>query len=135
MAAAWFTSSGGGSGAAATGTLTVTMTDLAVTPSQPLLPGGIGAAAFTVSNSTAQTVTLVSVVRNGAVTVDGGGACTAANAGVTFTDQTGLSTPIAASSTNQTIDLPGSVTMASTSAQVCQGATFRIPVAIAVRLQ
>jgi hypothetical protein len=127
---AYFTSSGTGSAAASTGTmLTVTVAATAGTPATPLHPGGTGDVSLRVANPNAFAVTLVSVAGTGG-TITAGNGCSPT--GVTFTDQTGLSVPIAASGTTQ-VNLPGAAAMNVTSAALCQGATFSIPVTITVR--
>ena len=129
---AYFTSSGSGTGHASTGTMsTVTLNATAGTPSTPLYPGGTGDVSLEVNNPNAYAVTLVSVTGNGTITHDGPhSGCT--TTGVTFTDQTGLSTTIPASATNHQILLSGAVSMDSTSSNGCQGAAFSIPVTITV---
>jgi len=83
-----------------------------------------------VNNPNAYTVTLVSVSGNGTITPDGGHAgCT--TTGVSFTNQTGLSTTIGASGTTL-VHLSTAAGMATTSSSGCQGATFSIPVSITV---
>ena len=127
---AYFTSSGTGSAAASTGTmLTVTVAATAGTPGTPLYPGGTGDVTLRVTNPNAYPVTLVGVAGTGG-TITASNACSPT--GVTFTDRTGLSTPIAASGTTQ-VDLPGAAAMNTTAANLCQGATFSIPVTITVR--
>jgi hypothetical protein len=129
----YFTSSGNGAGSASTGTMqTVTLAATTATPSTPLLPGSTGDVALKVSNPNNFAVTLISVTAaSGSITADGNhSSCT--STGVTFTGQTGLSTTIPAAST-VTVDLPGAASMSTTSSAGCQGATFSIPVTIAVQ--
>lgn len=129
---AYFTSSGKGTGPASIGTMAaVTVATTTATPSTALLPGGTGDVTLEVTNHNGYAVTLVSVVgTGGAITADGGHpGCT--TTGVTFTNQTGLSTNIPASSTSA-IDLPGAAAMSAASSAGCQGATFSIPVTITV---
>jgi hypothetical protein len=131
-ALAYFTSSGSAHGSASTATL-LTVTAGAGTPSTPLLPGGTGDVALTVTNPNNFAVTLVSVAGNGAITADGGHpGCT--TTGVTFTAPTGSPLPVTilANSTNQVVDLPGAAAMSLTASNACQGATFSIPVTIVV---
>ena len=129
---AYFTSSGSGSGSASTGTMsTVTLNATAGTPLTPLYPGGTGDVSLEVNNPNAYTVSLVSVTGNGPITHDAGhSGCLAT--GVTFTDQTGLTKSIPASTNNFQINLAGAVSMDSSSSSGCQGATFSIPVTITV---
>jgi len=126
---AYFTSSGDGAAAASVGSMkTVTLTAATATPATPLRPGGTGDVTLEVTNPNGFPVTLISVAKSGTITADGGHAgCT--TTGVTFTDQTALSTAISASST-VAVDLPGAVSMSAASSPGCQGATFSIPVTI-----
>lgn len=130
---AFFHSSGAGNGKGAAGTMsTVTINATAGTPSTPLYPGGTGDVSFQVNNPNAYAVTLVSVAGNGAITPDAGHAsCT--TAGVTFANQTGLSTTIPASASGYQIHLSGTVSMSTASSSGCQGATFSIPITITVQ--
>ncbi len=101
-------------------------------PSASLLPGGTADVVLDVKNPNPYTVTLVSVVGSlsGTVSADPGhSGCTPT--GVTFTNQTSLSVPIAQSATTR-IDLPGASSMSTASPSGCQGATFSIPVTITV---
>jgi hypothetical protein len=133
VAYAYVTSTGSGAGTAAAGSMqTVTIDALPQVPSGALLPGATADATFAVDNPNPVTVTLVGVVQNGTISVNGGSGCTLANSGVSFTNQTGLSISIPASTTDYAIDLGGAVAMASTSANACQNATFMIPVTITV---
>jgi len=130
---AYFTSSASGTGSAGTGTMQiVTVAAATAVPSTPLRPGGTGDVTLKVTNPNSYPVTLVSVTSAaGTITADSGHpACT--TTGVIFTDQTGLSTTLAAGSTT-TIDLPGAASMSTASSAGCQGAMFSIPVTIAVR--
>jgi hypothetical protein len=132
---AYFSASGQGPGAANVGSMqTVTVATATATPSTPLLPGGTGDVTLEVTNPNDFAVTLVSVTGTGApVTADSGHpGCT--TTGVTFTDQTGLSTVIPASSTTA-VDLSGAASMSTASSAGCQGATFSIPVTITVQQQ
>jgi hypothetical protein len=128
---AYFTGSGHGTGSASTGSMqTVTISSATATPTSPLHPGGTGDVTLKVTNPNNFSVTLVSVVGSGTITADSGHpGCT--TSGVTFTNQTGLSTSIAANNT-ATIDLPGAAAMSAASSAGCQGATFSIPVTISV---
>jgi len=129
----YFTSTGKTTGSASTGTMqTVTVSAATVTPSTPLLPGGSGDVTLKVTNPNSFAVTLISVTgTGGTITADSGhSGCTIT--GVTFASQTGLSTTIPAASTT-TVDLPGAASMSTTSSAGCQGATFSIPVTIAVQ--
>jgi hypothetical protein len=126
---AYFTAPGSGSGDASVGSMqTVTLATSTVTPATPLLPGGTGDVTLEVNNPNGFPVTLVSVTGAGAITADGDhSGCT--TTGVTFTDQTSLSTSIPADST-VSVDLPNAVSMDKSSSAGCEGATFSIPVTI-----
>ena len=131
---AYFTSSGSGTGATSAATMeTVTIAAIAnQTPNTALLPGSSGEVVVNVHNPNAFAVSLVSVAADGSISVSGGlGGCTAANSGVSFTPQTGLSVSIPAATT-KLVRLPGAASMSSTSSNGCQGATFSIPVTITV---
>jgi predicted ribosomally synthesized peptide with SipW-like signal peptide len=129
---AYFTSTGHGTGSASAGTMqTVTIAAVTVPPGTALVPGGTGDVTLKVTNPNGYAVTLVSVTGTGATITPDSGHPGCTTTGVTFTNQTGLSTTIPASST-ATIDLPGAATMSVASSAGCQGATFSIPVTITV---
>jgi hypothetical protein len=131
-ASAYWTAHGSGSGPAATGTMAVSVSATTGSPVTPLVPGGTGDVSLKVNNPNGFAVTLTTVAGNGAITAAGGtGTCT--TTGVTFTAQTGLSQNIPANSSNVVVTLPGAASMNSTSQNGCQGATFTIPVTIAVK--
>jgi hypothetical protein len=71
---------------------------------------------------------VTSVTGSGTVTSDKGTACDAST-GVTFTNQTGLTLDIPATSA-ATFTLTGSVAMSNASDNTCQGAVFTIPVSL-----
>ncbi len=125
---AYFSSSGHGTGSASVGSMQTVAISGTVSPNTPLLPGGSGDVTFKVTNPNNFAVTLVSVVGNGTITSNQSNCTTT---GVTFTNQTGLSTSIPADNT-ATIDLPGAATMSTASSAGCQGATFSVPVTISV---
>jgi hypothetical protein len=132
---AYVNATGAGTGALATGTLTAPSIEATVvTPTTTLLPGGTGDATFKLDNPNSAAVTVVSVTSTGMIGVTNAPGCTSSNDGVSFTNQTSLSIPMAAHATGVVIDLTGAVFMASSSASVCQGATFSIPVTVSVRL-
>jgi hypothetical protein len=134
---AYFTSHGSGSGHGSTGTMsTVTLSATAGSASTPLYPGGTGDVSLEVNNPNSYAVTLVSVAlkAGGSITPDAGhSGCT--TTGVTFTNQSGLSTTIPAGVTNHQVHLSGAVSMGPSSLSGCQGATFSIPVTITVEKQ
>lgn len=132
---AYVTSTGAGTGALATGTLNAPSIEATVVaPATALLPGGTGDATFKLDNPNPSAVTVVSVTSTGTISVADAPGCSAGNDGVSFTNQTSLAIPVAARATGVVIDLPGSVSMAASSASACQGATFSIPVTVSVRL-
>ena len=113
---------------------TVTLSATAGSASTPLYPGGTGDVSLEVNNPNPYAVTLVSVAGSGTISHDlGHSACT--TTGVTFTNQSGLSTTIPATATNYQIHLSGAVSMSPASSSGCQGATFSIPVTITVEKQ
>jgi hypothetical protein len=101
-------------------------------PSSSLRPGASADVVLRIQNVNPFPVTLVSVEGGPAsITADlAHPGCT--TTGVTFTDQTGLSVPIAASGTTL-VHLPGAAAMSTASSNGCQGATFSIPVTTTVR--
>ncbi len=133
VAYAHWSSAGSGSGSSTSGTLqpvTVTAFVGGDTPSSTLVPGGSADVILRVNNPNAYTVTLLSVSGNGTITADSGHpSCT--TTGVSFTNQSGLSTTIGASGTTL-VHLPNAASMSSASSNGCQGATFSIPVSITV---
>jgi len=122
---------GHGAGAAGTSALSVNLVALAGgdTPATALLPGSSAEVIVKVNNPTSLPLTLTSVTANGSVTTGQAG-CSASV--VTFTNQTGLSTPLAAHSATL-VHLPGAATMSTAAASACQGATFTVPVTITAR--
>jgi hypothetical protein len=64
----------------------------------------------------------------GTITSDKGAACNAST-GVTFTNQTGLTLDVPAS-TSETFTLGNSVAMSNASDNSCQGAVFTVPVSL-----
>jgi hypothetical protein len=135
VASAFVTTNGSASGSGSTGTLqavTVTAFTGGDTPSSSLLPGGSADVIVRVNNPNSYAVTLVSVTGGpGSITADSNhGGCTPTS--VTFNNQTGLGTSIAASGTTF-VDLPSAATMSTSASNGCQGATFAIPVTITVR--
>ena len=127
---AYFTSTGQGTGSASTGSMQpVTVAATTATPSTALLPGGTGDVTLQVTNHNGYDVTLVSVTSTGAAITPDLSHSTCTTTGVTFTNQTGLSTAIPANST-ATVHLPGAAAMSAASSAGCQGATFLIPVTI-----
>jgi hypothetical protein len=130
----WSSSGGSVSGSAATGTLqpvTVAAFVGGDSPSSNLFPGTSADVILRVNNPNAYAVTLISVSGNGTIAADGGhSGCT--TTGVTFTNQTGLTSAIGASGTTL-VHLANAASMGATSSNGCQGATFSIPVSITVQ--
>ncbi len=133
VAYAVWPSNGIGFGSAITGTLQpVKVSALAGgdAPDTLLLPGGTADVILRVNNPNPDAITLVSVSLDGTITADSGHpGCT--TTGVTFTDQSGLTIPIAASGTTL-VHLADAASMSLDSSNGCQGATFTIPVSITV---
>ena len=131
--AAW-TSSGGGTGFAKAASAQNLTTGSTGTTSATLYPGATGDLVVNVTNPNSYPIKITSVTGNGTVTADSShstcGQDVSHPTGVTYTDQTGLSIAIPAS-TSQTITLSGTVKMTNASDNSCQGATFSVPVSMA----
>ena len=104
------------------------LTTRAAAASETLYPGGDGDLTLTITNPNPYPVTVAEVVAAGVV-VSSSSECDDAGNGVAFTDQTGLSLGVPADDSTS-VTLPGSVTMAESSPDACQGATFTIPVSL-----
>ena len=126
--AAWSTSGSGNAAAKAASASNLVLSDASAYASADLYPGATGAAVLRVQNPNSFPVTITTVTRTGAITSDKGAACDAAS-GVTFTDQSGLTVSLAASTT-ATVTLSGAVQMSNSSDNSCQGAVFTIPVTV-----
>jgi hypothetical protein len=127
--AAW-TSSGTGSGYAKAGSAQVlTTVDVSASTAATLYPGVDGDLLIKINNPNPYPVRVTDVTGNGTITADSGHA-TCVTTGVTFTNQTGKTIDIAASSQTQTT-LTGAVHMSNASDNGCQGATFTVPVSLA----
>jgi hypothetical protein len=129
---AYFTSSGSGSGVATVGTPSpVTVLDATGTVTNKLYPGGAGDLLVTLDNPNSYAVAITSIVGSGLVTGSGGiGTCT--NTGVSVTPGlTGLNISVASGSSVDVV-IPGAVSMDSMSDSGCQGATFDVPITLAV---
>jgi Putative metal-binding motif len=118
--------SGSGEGYARAG-VAQPLTTVSATPAASLYPGQTGDLLLRVHNPNPFVVTLTSVAPNGAITSDIP-ACDAAGHGVSFAGHVG-SHPLAASGITELV-LTDVITMAATSANECQGATFTIPVTL-----
>jgi hypothetical protein len=133
--AAW-TSSGGGTGfAKAASAQNLTTASLTGTTSATLYPGASGDLVVNVSNPNSYPIKITSVTGSGAITSDSGHSTCGQDAshptGVTYADQSGLNIAVPAGS-DQQITLSGSVHMTNASDNSCQGATFSVPVSMAV---
>jgi len=104
------------------------LTTESVTASASLYPGGTGDLVIRIHNPNPFPVTLASVTPNGTITSDSPD-CDAAGHDVTFTGVSGLSNVIGASATTD-VTLTGALSMATTSANECQGVTFIVPVSL-----
>lgn len=132
VAFAYFTSGGSGTGHATAGTLApVTIESATASPSAALIPGSTGDVVLDIDNTNTYAVTLVSVTGNGTITPDAGHS-SCATTGVSFTNQTGLSTNLPGNHTT-VVHLSGAASMNTSSSNGCQGATFFIPVTISVK--
>ena len=126
--AAW-TASGTGSGyAKATSAQALGTIDVSASTAATLYPGATGDVKLKIDNPNPFPVRVTAVSGAGTITSDKGAACNAST-GVTFTDQSGLTLDVAASS-NATFTLSGSVAMSNASDNSCQGAVFTIPVSL-----
>jgi hypothetical protein len=139
--AAW-TSSGTGSGyAKATSAQALSTVDVSASTTATLYPGANGDLLLKIHNPNPYPVQVTSVTGNGTITADNAhstcGSDGAHPTGVTYTNQTGqtINVPNASTNTgdgvgNKQVTLGGSVQMANTSDDSCQGATFTVPVSL-----
>lgn len=126
--AAW-TAGGSGSGYAKASTAQSLGTlDASASTSATLYPGATGDLKLQIDNPNPYPVRVTSVSGAGTITSDKGAACDAST-GVTFTNQSGLSLDVPASS-SATFTLSGSVAMSNASDNSCQGAVFTVPVSL-----
>jgi hypothetical protein len=127
--AAW-TTNGSGSGYAKAGSSqALTTVDVSATTTATLYPGATGDVLLKVNNPNPYPVRVTDVTGNGAITVDAAHAAGCVSTGVTFTNQTGKTIDVAASSQTQ-VTLTGAAKMTNASDNGCQGATFTIPVTL-----
>jgi hypothetical protein len=132
--AAW-TTTGGGSGYAKAGTAQALSTvDVSASTTATLYPGGpAGDVTIRISNPNTYPVTVTGVTGNGTIVADAAHTgCT--TTGVSFANQTNLNISVPAKTggvngETQTT-LSGAASMANTSVNGCQGATFTIPVTL-----
>ena len=134
----YFTSSGSGSGGGGVGTAqAVTVVAATGTPSSQLTPGGSADLVLELTNPNSYPVRIIGIAQRGTdVTPVGatgpGTPCSSTTTGVTVPSQLGLSISVASGS-NVTVHIPGAVSMSTSSASGCQGATFQVPVDVAVQ--
>ena len=129
--AAW-TTNGSGSGYAKAGnSQALTTVDVSATTGASLYPGITGDVKLQISNPNPFPVRVTAVSLNGQqsdiVADSGHSGCT--TTGVTFTNQSGLTIDIPASSST-TSTLTGAAAMSNASLNACQGATFTVPVSL-----
>ena len=130
--AAW-TTNGSGSGYAKAGTSqALTTVDATANTTATLYPGVTnGTVYLTIHNPNPYAVTVTGVALNGTdadIAADTGhSGCT--TTGVSFTDKTGLSISVPASS-NADATVTNAVSMSNASLNACQGAVFTIPVTL-----
>ena len=121
-AAAYWKGAGTGSATTATGTTSLTAT---VTPVSGLYPGASVPVTVTVKNtSAAASLKVTSLSQAGATTVQTAGKGTCNATVVSFTAGT---LPTTVMAPNQTLAVPGTVSMTAAAADGCQGTTFAIP--------
>lgn len=134
---AYWTSTGLGAGSATNGTMQTVMVDAFIagdTPQNSLVPGGTADVIVRATNPNAHAVTIYGLAANGAVTPDAAHAgCT--TTGVTFTPPpVPIAPPVTIQpNTSILLTLPNAASMSAASLSACQGAQFRIPVALEVR--
>ncbi len=130
-ALAYWAASGGGTASATTGTTTSTLTLSPATPTAQLYPGGQASVVLTVTNPNVVPVRIGSLIRdtgqgNSGFGVDGAhSACNVA--ALSFTTQTnggaGWTVP---GGSAIAITLTNALSMATTAANACQGASFTV---------
>lgn len=96
----------------------------------PLYPGQSAPLRLTLTNPNPSAVTITDVSQSGTVTVVGGSGCTSANSGVSVPTQSSLDIQLAPGTHSFTLATGAS--MATTSYTGCQGASFRVPLAVRV---
>lgn len=134
---AYFTSTGTGTGSATAATMQTVSVDAFVSgdnPQSALIPGGTADVILRVTNPNPYPVQVYSVSPNGPTTADASHPdCT--TTGVTFAGTGSPLSPATSVPANSTtlLTLPGTAAMDPTSQSSCQGATFHLPVTMAVR--
>jgi hypothetical protein len=103
-------------------------------PASTLIPGGTADVVLRVTNPNAYSVQVYSVATNGAATADSAHpSCT--TTGVTFIEPPSPLSPAVSLAANSStlVTLSEAASMDATSQSACQGATFHLPVTLAVR--
>lgn len=130
---AFWIGSGGGSGSSSTGTAqTVTLLQATGSVTNALTPGGTADLFLRFSNPNQYAVTLISVqpAPGSVVVTSPSGTCT--TTGVTVPTSSALSITVA-SGASVTVTMPNGAAMSTASDSGCQGASFQLPVTVAVR--
>lgn len=130
---AYWTGSGGGSGSSSTGApLTVTLLSATGTVTNALAPGGTADLSLRFSNPNPYSVTLTTVQQAAGPVVVTGPSGTCTTTGVSVPTNSTLSiTVVSGASVNVTV--PNGAAMSTASDSGCQGASFSLPVTVAVR--
>jgi hypothetical protein len=134
---AYWASTGLGAGSATNGTMQTVLVDAFIAgdaPQNTLAPGGTADVILRATNPNPHAVTIYGLAANGAITADAAHAgCT--TTGVTFTPPPTPLTPPVTIQPNSSVllTLPGAASMSTASLSACQGAQFRIPVALEAR--
>lgn len=134
---AFWAADGSGAGSAGAGDMQTVTVDAFVpgdTPASTLIPGGTADVVLRVTNPNPYSVQVYSVANNGTATADNAHpSCT--TTGVTFAGTPSPLSPALSIAANSStlVTLPGAASMDATSQSACQGATFHLPVTLAVR--
>ena len=132
VALAYWSANGQGTGSATTGTMTfnVTAFNAGDANGTTLVLGGTADVILRVNNPNTFSVHVTSIGANGSVTASNN--CTPT--GVTFVAPSDYSAgQFTLAPGSSLLDLQGAVSMSTSSASACQGATFNIPVAVTVQ--
>lgn len=134
---AYWAADGSGGGSAAAGDMQTVTVDALVpgdTPASTLIPGGSADVVLRITNPNPYSVQVYSVTSKGAAAAgDTHPSCT--TTGVTFVAPPSPLSPAVSIPANSStvVTLPGAASMDTTSHSACQGATFHLPVTLAVR--
>jgi hypothetical protein len=128
---AYYTTAGSGTGQVTAGSLTQVTIAATGTNNNSLFPGQTGDIVMTINNPNGQ-LTITSIQQNGTLSVTGGNGCTAANSQVSVPLNNTLNVNLPSGNGN-VIEIPGAVSMGTSSNNGCQGAMFIIPVTITVQ--